>query len=215
VPTDPPAAATKNDAGTTSTTTSAAAATTDTTTSLAKDPKFATAVKPIEDQIAQVAKVQALYDKEMTKPEASRNKQSLDGWKSTIGRLYLGGALKAKAAEAQFKDDADKKLIADTYEMPLREKALAIVLEQADAALAKKDYNNAKSLYNQALQIDPNCQAAKDGLKAVQDALKQPTTNSTTTGAGSTGGSTGNPPKSWQQTPAVPAPYTKSWKTTY
>jgi tetratricopeptide (TPR) repeat protein len=213
--TDPPAAGTKNDAGTATTTTTAAPAVATDATSLAKDPKFATVVKPIEEQIAQVAKIQALYDKEMAKPEKSRNLQLLDGYKTSMARAYLAGSLKAKAAAAQFAKDEDKKLLADTYEKPLRDKALAIILELADAALAKKDYRNATSLYQQCLQIDKDCQAATDALKQIQEAMKQPaTTTSTTTGAGG-GSSSKDPPKSWQQPNYSNPGYTKSWKTTY
>jgi hypothetical protein len=179
--------------------------------SLANDPKFATVVKPIEEQIAMAEKVQGLYDKEMAKPEKARNLQLLSDYKQRIYRAYLAGALKAKAVGAQFKDKADQQLVADTYEKPLRAKAIAIQLELADAAMAKKDYRTAYSIYQEVLKIDPENQAAKDGVKQIQDAVKAASGTPPTTPGG--GGST-NPPKSWEQPkPYQTQPYDKSWKT--
>jgi hypothetical protein len=205
-----PGAVTKTETGAGTTTATSTSSTE--VTSLAKDPKFAIVVKPIEEMIAQAAKIQALYDKEMAKPEKSRIPQNLEDWKTGMAKSYLSGALKAKAAAAQFpKDEEAKKLIADVYEKPLREKAVAIYLEQADAAMAKKDYRRAISLYNQIIQVDSKNQTAKDGLKLAQEAMKPaPVPVANTKAPASTGGSlhdaTGTATDPWQ----TPTPYMPS-----
>jgi hypothetical protein len=214
-----PGAVTKTETGaaattaTTTASTTAASSTTSEIGSLAKDPKFAIAVKPIEDMIAQAAKIQGLYDKEMAKPEKSRNLQNLDDWKTGMAKSYLAGSAKAKAAGAQFsKDEEAKKLIAETYEKPLRAKAIEIYMEQAEAFMAKKEYRRAITLFNQVLQIETTNQAAKDGLKLAQDAMKPPAPTQTTskTPASSGGGGikdvTGATTDPWQPaTPYVPS----------
>jgi hypothetical protein len=103
----------------------------------------------------------------------------------------MTGSAKAKAAEAQFpKDEEAKKLIAETYEKPLRAKAIGIYLEQADAFMAKKEYRRAITLFNLVLQVETTNQAAKDGLKLAQDAMKPaPTTTATAKTPASSGGS--------------------------
>ena len=193
----------------------AGAATTDTTAAvpLAKDPKFAKAVKPIEDQIAVVAKLQDLYDKEMTKPEKQRNLQLLTGYKTNIAQGFLKGSAAAKMAESQFAKPDDKKQIADAYEKPLREKSISTYLEIAEDSVTRKDYRDAQAIYKMILQIDPGNQAALDGLKKIEDLLKQPATTGT---SGPNGGGLSTDPQHpwqpqqpWQQLPG----YQKTWKT--
>ena len=186
-----------------------------TVTSLAGDPKFARVVKPIEDQIAAVAKLQDLYEKEKTKPEKQQNATLLRGYKGNIAQGFLKGSAAAKMAESQFTKPEDKKQIADAYEIPLRAKSIAVYLEMADEAIAKKDYRDATSLYKMILQIDPKNQAALDGLKKIDELLKQPVAV-TGTGGSTTGGALRTDPqkpwetpKPWESNPG----YQKTWKT--
>jgi hypothetical protein len=138
-------------------------------TSLASDPKFARTVKPIEEQIVAVAKIQDLHDKEMTKPEKQRSVTLLKGYKTSIAQGYLKASGMARMAEAQFTKPDDKKQLADAYEYPLRARAVSLFLEMADDAMTRKDYRDARSLYEMVLQIDPTNETAKEGKKKVLD----------------------------------------------
>jgi len=155
-------------------------------TSLAGDAKFARAVKPIEDQIALVGKLQDLYDKELTKPEAQRNPTLLRGYKTNIAQGFLKASGTAKMAEAQFPKAEDKKQIADAYEMPLRARCVSVYLEMAGASMTRRDYRDAGSLYRMILQIDAKNQAAMDGLKKIEE-LSRPAGAPITGGGGTSG----------------------------
>jgi hypothetical protein len=156
---------------------------------LATDPRFAKVVKSVEEQLAAAAKLQGLYDKELAKPEKSRNANLLKGYKTNIAQAYMKAASIAKMQASQFTKPDDKKLITDTYDKPNRDKAVAIYLEQADEAMTKKDYREAISLYKMILSIEPDNQTAKDGLQKIADLMKP---NTSPTGTGASGGSTTN-----------------------
>ena len=161
-----------------------------------------------------MAKLQDLYDKEKTKPEKQQNVTLLTGYKTNIAQGFLKGSGMAKMAESQFTKPEDKKQIADAYEKPLKAKSIGVYLELADEAMAKKDYRGAVALYKMILQIEAGNQAALDGLKKIDELLRQPVV--TGTGGSTTGGALRTDPqkpwetsKPWEQNPG----YQKTWKT--
>jgi tetratricopeptide (TPR) repeat protein len=154
---------------------------------VATDARFEKAAKPVLDQIAQAEKVLKLFETEMAKPEEKRNAQQAQNFKVTAARFYLAAALKAKQASALLLKKEDKEAFAEQYEKPNREKAIAIWLELADAAMAKKDYKQAMGLYKDVLAVDPKNEAALEGIKKIQTELAA---GAATKGGSSAGGNT-------------------------
>jgi tetratricopeptide (TPR) repeat protein len=154
-------------------------------TAVATDAKFEKAAKPVLDQIAQAEKVLKLFETEMAKPEEKRNLQQATNFKATAARFYLAAALKAKQAAALLPKKEEKEAFSEQYEKPNREKAIAIWLELADAAMAKKDYKQAMGLYKDVLAVDSKNEAALEGIKKIQAELAA---GAATKGGSSAGG---------------------------
>jgi tetratricopeptide (TPR) repeat protein len=152
---------------------------------VATDAKFEKAAKPVLDQVAQAEKVLKLFETEMAKPEEKRNVQQAQNFKATAARFYLAAALKAKQASALLLKKEDKEAFSEQYEKPNREKAIAILLELADAAMGKKDYKQAMGLYKDVLAADPKNEAALEGIKKIQAEVAA---GAGKTGSGSSGG---------------------------
>jgi hypothetical protein len=128
--------------------------------------KMERAAAPVKKILAQVETAQKLVEEELAKPADKQNAMKLRGLKETVARLYLTAAQTAKAQSAAFKGD-DKQAFLDQYDKPNREKAISLVLELANDALAKKDYRGADSLARQALALDPKNTAVEDLLKTI------------------------------------------------
>jgi hypothetical protein len=126
---------------------------------------------PVKDILAQVAKVQKLLDDELAKPDAKRDAKKIPNLKESIARLYLSAAQKAKvqSQSAIFTKAEDKQAFLDQYEKPNRDKAIALLFELANDALAKKDYRGAETLARQILILDPKNAEAEAFIKKIAE----------------------------------------------
>ena len=129
------------------------------------------AAAAVKNQVAIAEKLMQQVSEEMAKPDGKRDAKKVDGLKLKAADTYVVAALAAVRGAATLKPD-EKQPFLDLYDKPNREKAIGILLELADAAKSKKRNQEATTLYKRVLQIDPKNQAATDGIKAVQDALK-------------------------------------------
>jgi len=130
-------------------------------------------ITPIEIQTAQAEKVMDLLKKESEKPPAKQNAQQMLGYKMSAARCYLNAATKAKAGIALVQKEELKQAIAEQYEKPLREKAVSIYAELADAAQQKRDVRTAYDLYKQILKIDPGNASAKAAIEKIEKEAKE------------------------------------------
>ena len=108
---------------------------------------------------------------EMAKPDNKRDVRKADAFKVKAAQAYVAAALTAFRAAATLKDD-EKQAFLEQYDKPNREKAIRILLDLADAAKSTRRWQEATNYYKQVLQIDPQNQAAADGIKAVQTGMK-------------------------------------------
>ena len=173
---------------------------------LATNPKYAGAVKPIEETLKAAAKVMELYDKEMAKPEKERSVEKASNFKLNAAGMYVKAALQAKMAAGRFSKAEEKTPILDTYGKPNIDKAVGIYMDMAAAAEAKKDFRTALAYYKKVLDIDPqNTQAQEAGKKLVADHPELAKAGK----AGPGGGGSGNV----NDPTAVPDPsMQKTWK---
>lgn len=138
--------------------------------------QYARIVKPIEASVEQAEKAMEECKKELDKPAEKRNAVRIQGLKINAARFYQGAAVKAKAGEALVTKGEQKQAIADQYEKPNKEKAVALYLEIADELLAKKDFRGAYATYKQVLVIDPENATAKAAIEKIEKDNKEATT---------------------------------------
>lgn len=127
---------------------------------------------PVKKVLTRVEAAQKQLE-EATKAIEKQNAAKLRGLKETIAGLYLTAAQTAKAQSATFKGD-DKQAFLDQYDKPNREKAISLLLELANEALAMKDYRNADSLARRALAIDPKNTDIEALLKKIAEEKAAP-----------------------------------------
>lgn len=132
------------------------------------DPRTEKAAAPIKETLAQIEKPQKALSDESAKPAEKQDAKKIAQIKESIARLYLTAAQKAKFQCASFKGD-DKQAFLDQYEKPNREKAISLLFELANDALAKKDFRNAESLAKQILAIDPKNAEAQAFIKRIAE----------------------------------------------
>jgi tetratricopeptide (TPR) repeat protein len=174
---------------------------------LATNPKYAGAVKPIEETLKAAAKVMELFDKEMAKPEKERNVERANGYKLNAAGMYVKAALQAKMAAGRFSKAEDKTPILDAYGKPNIDKAVGIYMDMAAAAEAKKDFRTALAYYKKVLDIDPQNTQAQDAAKKLL--TDHPEAMKGGGKAGPVGGGGDNP----NDPTAVPDPsMQKTWK---
>jgi tetratricopeptide (TPR) repeat protein len=128
-------------------------------------------LKAIEDTVAKAEQLLQASQAELAKEEAKRNVTKAQEQKLLAANMYVRAAMQAKAAIAALKED-QRAGLSDQYDKPNRQKAIDIYMELAQAAVDKKDYNRAKSLYLQVLKIDPENTAAKEALKKLEADMK-------------------------------------------
>ena len=133
-----------------------------------KTEKAAAAVKA---HVAVAEKLLQQAQEEMAKPEGKRDAKKADGLRLKAADAYVVAALAAFRSAASLKGD-EKQSFLDQYDKPNREKAIGIYLELAGAAKDSRRWQEATSLYKKVLQVDPQNQAAADGIKAVQEGMK-------------------------------------------
>jgi hypothetical protein len=130
--------------------------------------KVERAAAPVKKILAQVETAQKLVEEEMAKPADKQNLVKLRGLKENVARLYLNAAQAAKAQSGAFKGE-EKQAFLDQYDKPNREKAISLILELANEALAKKDFRGAESLARQALTLDPKNTEVEPLLKKIAE----------------------------------------------
>jgi tetratricopeptide (TPR) repeat protein len=129
-------------------------------------------IKPILYQIEQADRVLGLYEKEMAKPEKERNENRATEYRENAARFYLTASQKAQQAKKTIPEVENQNAITNQYELPMRDKALAIYADLAAERMEKKDVAAAVKYYQQILKIDPENAVAKEELKRIEAALK-------------------------------------------
>jgi len=129
------------------------------------------AAAPVKEQVAIAEKALQLAQEEAAKPDKTADPKKIESLKLAAVKAYIAAAMAAVRGAATLKSD-EKQAFLDQYDKPNREKAITILLGVAEAAKAKKRYPEAINFYKQVQQIDPQNQAAADGIKVVQDIVK-------------------------------------------
>jgi tetratricopeptide (TPR) repeat protein len=150
-----------------------------------KNPALDETIIKINNQIKQVDKIVKTYDNEMSKPEDKRDIKLLQKLKINEAMTYMAASQIAKGFSVRLKGD-EKQSFLDQYDKPNREKAINILLELADAALDKKEYKDAISLYQHVLQMDPKNQQAQAGIKKITEEMKTTKSGTNNNGGGTT-----------------------------
>jgi tetratricopeptide (TPR) repeat protein len=130
------------------------------------------AIKPILTLSEQADKALALYDKEIAKPENERNAKRAIEYRESAARLHLAASQKALQGKKMVPEPEYKEAIANQYELPLRDKAIALYTALAAECMAKKDFGRATTYYRQILRIDAGNATATEGLATIETALK-------------------------------------------
>ncbi|MCX5677452.1 MAG: hypothetical protein NTX87_20925 [Planctomycetota bacterium] len=145
------------------------------TKAAAKEPKKAVdktekVVAAIKEQVAWAEKLVQQAAEEMAKPDKQRDAKKAYALKTNAAKTYLAAALNAfNSAPTLFSKEEEKQVFLAQYDMPNREKAIALFLELAAAAQKEKRYPDAIALYKDVLQIDPKNTTATEGIKKAQD----------------------------------------------
>jgi tetratricopeptide (TPR) repeat protein len=162
-----------------------------------KEDKTDKAAAGVKEQVALAEKLLKQCEEETAKPENKQDAKKIVNLKTSAAKAYLAAAMQAKRGAALFSKADEKQAFLDQYEKPNRDKAISILLELAEAAKAKKHYQEAIALYKEVLQIDPKNSAAESGLKATLEEIKagNKTDTKSKTGSGTgTGGKGGVKP---------------------
>jgi tetratricopeptide (TPR) repeat protein len=135
--------------------------------------QYLRAIQPILASLQQAEKALALYDEEMGKPEKDRDESRALGFKERAARFYAAAALRARQSKGYVAQEAYKAAITDQYEIPARDKAIAIYMELAQLYTSKGDLRAAVAYYQRILNLNPGNADATDALKRIADTLKQ------------------------------------------
>jgi len=135
--------------------------------------QYLRAIQPILDNLEQADKALALYDEEMAKPEKERDEKRALGFKERAARFYAAASLRARQSKGYVPQEAQKAAIADQYEIPARDKAIAIYLDLAQIYMSKNDLRAAVAYYQRVLNLDPGNTAATNALKQIEESLKR------------------------------------------
>jgi len=135
--------------------------------------QYLRAIQPILSNLEQADKALALYDEEMAKPEKERDEKGALGFKERAARFYAAASLRARQSRGYVPQEAQKAAIADQYEIPARDKAIAIYLDLAQIYLSKNDLRAAVAYYQRVLNLDPGNTAATNALKQIEESLKR------------------------------------------
>jgi hypothetical protein len=114
-----------------------------------------------------------LYEKEMAKPENRRNEARALGYKERAARFYLAASLKARQSKNYLKDPAHREALAEQYETPAQQKAVAIYLGRASDYFENRDVKNAIAYYNRVLKIDRENETAKAELERIKKLIQE------------------------------------------
>ena len=131
------------------------------------------AIKPILAQTEKVEKVLKLYEKEMAKPDKTRNEKRAIGYKDRAAHFYLTASLQARKGKNYVREPEHKAAIQKQYEDPIQAKAIAIYLELAQTYMDQRNIRKGVSYYQQVLKIDPKNQTATKELKKIEETLKE------------------------------------------
>jgi len=129
------------------------------------------AAAPVKEQIAFAEKALQLAQEEAAKPDKTSDVKRIENLKLAAVKAYVAAAMAAKNGAGSLKPD-ERQGFLDQYFKPNVEKAITVLLEVAETAKANKRYLEAVNFYKQVQQIDPQNQAAADGIKAVMGAVK-------------------------------------------
>jgi len=135
--------------------------------------QYLRAIQPILGNLEQAEKALALYDEEMAKPEKERDEKRALGFKERAARFYAAASLRARQSKGYVPQEAQKAAIADQYEIPARDKAIAIYLDLAQIYLSKNDLRAAVAYYQRVLNLDPGNTAATNALKQIEESLRR------------------------------------------
>ena len=152
--------------------------------------QYKSLITPITAALEQADKLVDSSAKELAKDKPNE-KRALD-YKVQAARFFLTASQKAKQSVAAVKEDTVKAAITTQYEKPSLDKAIAIYLEVADAAMKVKDYKAAEAEFKRVLQLDKDNATAKEGLAKI-DAEKKAAAEAAKKG----GPGGGNDPNSW------------------
>jgi len=135
--------------------------------------QYLRAIQPILGNLEQADKALALYDEEMAKPEKERDERRALGFKERAARFYAAASLRARQSKGYVPQEAQKAAIADQYEIPARDKAIAICLDLAQICMSKNDLRAAVAYYRRVLNLDAENAAAKNALKQIEESLRR------------------------------------------
>jgi len=99
--------------------------------------QYLRAIQPILGNLKRADKALALYDEEMAKPEKEQNAKRARGFKERAARFYAAASLRARQSKGYVPQESQKAAIADQYEIPARDKAVAIYLDLAQIYMSK------------------------------------------------------------------------------
>lgn len=150
------------------------------------------AAEEVKTQVAAAEKLLKLSEEEMAKPENRRDARRASALKLNAAQTYLRAAQKAKSYTPRLKEE-DRQAFLSEYERPNREKAVALLLELAKAAMDKNDLRTALALYGEVLKIDPGNATAQAAAKKLTEEIK------TAKSGGSTGGGSNDEIKNYQR----------------
>ena len=156
-------------------------------TALAPD-IYQRAILPIIVQTKQAENVLALYDKEMAKEPSDRNEKRALGYRLSAARFYMAASQKARQGKDFIKDADLQSAVTTQYEVPTRDKAVAIYLALADEAMGKNDVQTAVEYYQMAIKADPENAVAKEQLVKLADMAKKQAGEGPSGRTGSSGG---------------------------
>jgi tetratricopeptide (TPR) repeat protein len=135
--------------------------------------QYQRAIKPILAQTEKAEKVLKLYEKEMAKPDKTRNEKRAIGHKDRAARFYLAASLQARKSKNYVREAEHKAAIQKQFEEPLQTKAIAIYLELAQTYMDQRNVRKGVSYYKQVLKIDPKNPTATEELKKIEEVLKE------------------------------------------
>ena len=135
--------------------------------------QYLRAIRPILGNLKLADKAVALYDEEMAKPEKEQNAKRARGFKERAARFYAAASLRARQSKGYVPQESQKAAIADQYEIPARDKAVAIYLDLAQIYMSKNDLRAAVAYYQRVLNLNPGNTAATNALKQIEESLKR------------------------------------------
>ena len=135
--------------------------------------QYLRAIQPILGNLEQADKALALYDEEMAKPEKERDAKRALGFKERAARFYAAASLRARQSKGYVPQEAQKASIGDQYEIPARDKAIAIYLDLAQIYLSKNDLRAAVAYHQRVLNLDAENAAATNALKQIEESLRR------------------------------------------